>query len=519
MLKSPIADLYRQSIKNKNKIFIVDEKIKVSYFNFHSQVLSVASFLKSIGINKGDRVGVLMPKSYYQVLSQLGIMASGAVMVPISDLLKKSQVQHIIDDCQVSLVITIEEKIDTLGPNLKILKLDSNDDNNLKGIINKKFTGVMPKINSNDNAAIIYTSGSTGMPKGIILSHFNLWNGANIVSNYLSLQEDDRVAQVLSLNFDYGLNQIFCTIHMGTQVYLTKFHFPKDIFDFIRLNKITNLALMPIFLNRLFDPNFFKPSFTDGIDSLRRITTSGGRLSKQIIDIINSVFPNTDLYLMYGLTESFRSTYLSPDKVETHFNSIGKPIPSVEISVLDENGNECKPNEQGELVHRGGVIAKGYWNKPLKTKERFKVLKDSLGNPETVVFSGDIVRRDLDGYLYFIGRKDNMIKTSGHRVSPEEVERAVEKINNIDHAVVFSIENDILGEEIVLACVKKNHQNKPSVSDIKIFLRKTLAPYMVPNKIIFLDSFQITPGNQGKIDRAIVKRKTLIELKKDEIHN
>ena len=519
MLTSPITDLFQQSKKNKDKIFIVDKDYEVTFSDLYSQVLSVASFLISVGINKGDRVGVLMPKSYLQVVSQLGIMAAGAVMVPISELLKSNQVHHIINDCQISLVIIDGEKIDLLTPErgkLKILELDGSSNINLKEVIKTGFIENIPNMISQDNAAIIYTSGSTGMPKGIVLSHGNLWDGARIVSSYLNLREDDRLAQVLSLNFDYGLNQIFSAIHVGAQVYLTTFHFPKDIFDFIRSKKITNLALMPIFLNRLFDTHFFKPDFANDIVSLRRITTSGGRVSKNIINIIKAVFPKTDLYLMYGLTESFRSTFLPPDKLETHSNSIGKAIPDVEILILDENGDECEPNKNGELVHRGGVIAKGYWNSPLKTKKRFKLWKDSSGNREIVVFSGDIVRRDSEGFIYFIGRKDNMIKTSGHRVSPEEVEQAVELMNNIEHAVVFSIENDILGEEIVLACVRKKDCIDPEASDVKIFLRKKLAAYMIPNKILFFDSFEVTPGNQGKTDRKLVKSVAMNEIKKNE---
>jgi len=278
------------------------------------------------------------------------------------------------------------------------------------------------------------------------------------------------------------------------------------VFHFLRDSAITTLALMPIFLNRLFDPRFYKLSFAKDIPALRRVTTSGGRLPRPTLDAIRQAFPNVDIYLMFGLSEAFRSTYLHPSQVGIRPDSIGKAIPDVQLMVLDENGRECAPEVPGELVHRGGVIAKGYWNEPKKTAERFRSWNDASGNPETVVFSGDIVRRDAEGYLYFIGRKDNQIKTSGHRVSPEEIERAAEKHPGVADAVAFGREHAVLGEEIVLICTRNASAAAVNDAGLKTHLRERLAAYMVPQIVLFADDFGVTPANQGKIDRTAAKR-------------
>ena len=277
LLSSPLNDLYRRSNSDANKIMLVDGAHHITYYDAYHNVLTIGSFIRSVGINKGDRVGVLMSKSYLQALSQIGIMAAEAVMVPISDLLKSDQVQYILNDSNIKMVIIDDDKLDRLGSYISKVKIlntkGGKTELNLEQILEAGLIEKKPEVISQDNAAIIYTSGSTGMPKGIVLSHKNLWDGARIVSNYLGLQSNDRLIQVLSLNFDYGLNQVFSTIHVGAQIHFTTFHFPKDLFIFIEKHNITTMALMPIFLNRLFDEHFFNPSFVSGISSLRRMLT------------------------------------------------------------------------------------------------------------------------------------------------------------------------------------------------------------------------------------------------------
>lgn len=519
LLNSVVADLRRQAESRDGSPLLVDGTARLTYGDVWRAAQAISAFLSSKGIGRGDRVGVLMSKTHEQPLAQFGVMAAGAVMVPMSDLLKADQVQYMTADCGLKALIVDYDKIDRMGSMVEGLVTivagpgSAQGYSHLESIMENTPAGRVPDMIGQDSAAIIYSSGSTGRPKGIVLSHRNLWDGARITSHYLGLRADDRLAQILSYNFDYGLNQLFGAIHVGAQVHLHSFQFPKDVFTFLRESQITTLALMPVFLNRLFDKHFYKPAFSENIASLRRITTSGGRLPSPTIDAMRQAFPAADIYLMYGLTEAFRSTYLEPGQIDIRRDSIGKAIPEVEILILDENGNECPPGVPGELVHRGGVIAKGYWNAPEKTAERFRQLLDASGNPETVVYSGDIVRRDSEGYLYFIGRRDNMIKTSGHRVSPEEVEHAVEAIPGIRDAVVFSREHDVLGEEIICVCAYTGGGERPDERAVRTFLNKRLASYMVPRVILFADDFGVTAGNQGKIDRSGAKEFALDQLK------
>lgn len=517
MLSSPVTDLARRAETDASRILFVDGDVRLTFTDVHTAVRRVAAALAGKGVRRGDRVAVLMARSYRQAIAQLGAMAAGGVLVPVSDLLKPDQVQHILRDSGAEAAIVDSDKVDRLGPaagGMQVIAAGG-EEQALETILDvgpTDFSEGSPALIGHDNAAIIYTSGSTGFPKGIVLSHRNLWDGARIVSAYLGHGPEDRLAQILSLNFDYGLNQVFGAIHVGAELHFSTFHFPRDVFEFLRAHEITTLALMPIFLNRLFDHHFYKPEFAAGIDSLKRITTSGGRMPKATIDAIRQGLPDTDLYLMYGLSEAFRSTYLPPAQVDIRPTSIGRAIPDAEILVLDETGEACGPNTPGELVHRGGVIAKGYWNAPELTAARFRPWTDASGNTEIAVWSGDIVRRDEEGYLYFIGRKDNMIKTSGHRVSPEEVESVAEQHDAIRYAVAFGRQHDVLGEEIVLACILADDVTAPETPELKRFLAERMAAYMVPHRLVFQNAFDVTPGNQGKIDRTLARERAIETL-------
>jgi amino acid adenylation domain-containing protein len=514
MLSSMLVELAKRAETDRDRTLLVDGPDRLSFGEVWRRALALGAWLRGAGVAPGDRVGVLMGRSHEQAVAHLGAMAAHGVFVPISDLLRAGQVQYIVGDCGIRHVIVDQDKVDRLGDLASGLKLmvvgpDTGPHASFRAAVQVGAAEPCPRIVGQDSAAIIYSSGSTGMPKGIVLSHRNLWDGARIISHYLGLQRDDRLAQVLSLNFDYGLNQLFDSILVGCELHFHTFHFPKDLFAFLRDSEITTLALMPVFLNRIFDPRFFKTSFTEGVTALRRITTTGGRMPLPTVQAIRQAFPRTDLYLMFGLTEAFRSTYLDPSQVDRRPDSIGKAIPDAQIMVLDDEGKECLPGVPGELVHRGGVISKGYWNAPEKTRERFRPWMDPSGNVETVVYSGDLVRRDDEGYLYFLGRRDNMIKTSGHRVSPEEIERCAEAMPGVQDAVAFAREHPVLGEEIVMICTRNEAAGKVDDVQLKAWIRERLASYMVPQVVLFHDDFGVTAGNQGKIDRTTAKRVAL----------
>jgi acyl-CoA ligase (AMP-forming) (exosortase A-associated) len=358
---------------------------------------------------------------------------------------------------------------------------------------------------SDDIANIIYTSGSTGKPKGVVITHRNLIEGAEIVSSYLEITENDKIVSVLPFNFDYGLNQLTTSILKGGTLVLHKFFLANDLLRVLEKEKITGLAGMNPIWVKLFNEKYQATRQYD-FSHLRYITNSGGKVPESIVRKMQSFFPQTKIYLMYGLTEAFRSTYLPPHELDKRPNSIGKAIPSVEIIVLNEKGEECKPGEVGELVHRGALITRGYWNDPEKTEKIFRknpLLRDQSHLNETVVFSGDLVMKDEEGFLYYVSRKDSMIKTMGYRVSPTEVEESLLKLDGVVDAVVFGKEIET-GDQIVVAVVRTS---STQIDDKQIIAqcRKGLPEYMVPREIHFEKEFPKTAN--GKVDRSLLQKK------------
>jgi acyl-CoA ligase (AMP-forming) (exosortase A-associated) len=309
-----------------------------------------------------------------------------------------------------------------------------------------------------DMAAIFYTSGSTGNPKGVVLSHQNMVAGATSVVRYLDNRSTDRLLAVLPLSFDYGFSQLSTGFLAGATVVLMDYLFPKDVIEVAERHQVTGLAGVPPLWIQIA-----KRSWPDSVvRNLRYVTNSGGAMPRVTLDLLRAKLPETRVFLMYGLTEAFRSTFLSPDELDRRPDSIGKAIPNAEILVVREDGSRCAPGEPGELVHRGALVALGYWNDAEKTARRFRPVPDpenGLVIPELAVWSGDTVTEDQDGFLYFVGRRDDMIKTSGYRVSPTEVETAVYAVEIVAEAIAVGVPHSLLGQGIVVVVVKTHdHQ-------------------------------------------------------------
>jgi acyl-coenzyme A synthetase/AMP-(fatty) acid ligase len=257
---------------------------------------------------------------------------------------------------------------------------------------------------------------------------------------------------------------------------------------------------MPVIISRIFESKYHNSQKIKDFNFVRCVCSSGGRVSQTMINQLKKTFNKSEIYLMYGLTEAFRSTFLPPNQIDLRPTSIGKAIPEVEIYVLDENNNDCPPGVPGELIHRGGCISKGYWNDKFKTEERFKIIERFPG--ERVVFSGDIVKKDEDGFLYFISRKDNMLKNSGIRISPSEVEETIEKFFKINMCVIFGIENENVGHDLVLI-YSLNSNETLETKELENYLKFNLPSHMVPKYYFHVTEFPST-GNDGKIDRVSI---------------
>jgi acyl-CoA ligase (AMP-forming) (exosortase A-associated) len=349
-----------------------------------------------------------------------------------------------------------------------------------------------------DMAAILYTSGSTGQPKGVVLSHRNLVAGAKSVASYLENDSRDVLLAVLPLSFDAGFSQLTTAFHAGARVVLLNYLLPKDVLNTLVRERVTGItAVPPLYLQLTQLP------WPEGVDShLRYFANTGGRMPLETLRALQSRLPKSKPYLMYGLTEAFRSTFLPPEEVDRRPDSIGKAIPNAEILVLREDGTECAADEPGELVHRGALVAMGYWNDAERTAERYRHLPNREGGlelPETAVFSGDIVRKDAEGFLYFIGRRDDMIKTSGYRVSPTEIEEVLYDTQLVGEVAAFGVPHPTLGQSIVVVVTPKGEGNV----DTAVLLaacRDRLPAYMVPGRID-CRSGPLPRNPNGKIDR------------------
>jgi len=348
-----------------------------------------------------------------------------------------------------------------------------------------------------DMAAIIYTSGSTGLPKGVVLSHRNMVAGARSVSQYLENTADDHILSVLPLSFDAGLSQLTTAFNVGARVILMNFLLPKDVVTMAAREGVTGIAGVPPLWNQLAALDW--PA--EAAATVRYFTNTGGHMPRPTLDRLRKAMPKASPYLMYGLTEAFRSTYLPPAEVDKRPDSMGKAIPNAEILVVRPNGELCDPGEPGELVHRGALVSLGYWNDPERTAERFRPAPGqdpALPLTELAVWSGDTVRRDEDGFLYFVGRKDEMIKTSGYRVSPTEIEEVVYASGTVSEAVAIGVPHETQGQAIVIVATPLPDAT-PDENAVMVACRAQLPPFMVPQRVVMRNSLPRNPN--GKIDR------------------
>lgn len=520
--------LYNASRHFPNKEAVLFKDENMSFVEITALSESLASSLTEFGVRKGDRVAFFLEKRFEKVIAVFGISLAGAVFVPIRRLLQPSQVAHILNDCGAKILITTDSRIHDLSsvlsniPTLKVIisvdgELSSHDKVNGLSCMywsdtvgeNAPFKKKLDKVNATDLAAILYTSGSTGQPKGVVLSHTNIVAGAQKVSEYLKITRDDRILSILTFSFDYGLNQLTSAFLHGAQIVLLEYLFPQDILRAVSHYDITGLPAVSTTWLQLLQLQW---DSYEGLSNLRYVSNTGGAIPENYVRELCKRLPDTEIYLMYGLTEAFRSTYLDPSLVEQYPDSIGKAIPGEEIMVLDEKDRPVGPGETGELVHRGILVAKGYWNDPEKTAERFKpnpLQPKEVQLKEIVVYSGDTVRIDDDGFLFFIGRKDEMIKTAGNRVSPTEVEEVIYASNKFSAVIVMGIPHEIYGQAIKAILVPKSGVEM-SAEDLQLYCREHLAPYMIPHSVEYRKELPITAN--GKLDRASVKKDVMNEL-------
>jgi acyl-CoA ligase (AMP-forming) (exosortase A-associated) len=487
----------------------------LSYAELARSVDAFASGVMQLGLARGDRIGIWLDKRFETVVASFGAAAAGCVFVPLNPLLKPAQVGYILRDCNVRLLVTSPERLaliaDTLREcaDLQHVVATGHPErsgpatvaHHAWGALTASGGGAVHRVIDTDVLAILYTSGSTGSPKGVVLSHRNMVAGAASVASYLENGPNDTILAALPLSFDAGFSQLTTAFHVGARAVLINYLMPKDVLKAVVKERVTGLTAVPplwIQLSQLQWP-------ADVTGHLRYIANTGGRMPEETLKILRAQLPKTRPFLMYGLTEAFRSTYLPPEEVERRPDSIGKAIPNAEILVLREDGTPCAPDEPGELVHRGALVGLGYWNDAPKTAERYKPLpgrESGLVMPEIAVFSGDTVRRDAEGFLYFVGRRDEMIKTSGYRVSPTEIEEVFYSTQQVGECAAFGVPHAVLGHAIVVVATPH-----PGASVDEVFLlshcRERLPQFMVPAQI-HVRNGSLPRNPNGKIDRKAI---------------
>jgi acyl-CoA ligase (AMP-forming) (exosortase A-associated) len=493
----------------------------LSFGELDTQIGCLASGLHQMGLQRGERLGVWLDKRIEMVVACFAATAAGGVFVPLNPLLKPDQVAHILTDCNVRVLVTTAERLALLEdvlprcPDLRDVLLVSQPASTpavppLRTTSWAALAGSAPRRHRRaidaDMAAILYTSGSTGRPKGVVLSHRNLVVGAKSVASYLGNHSGDTLLAALPLSFDAGFSQLTTAFHAGARVVLLNYLLPRDVLQTIEREGVTGLTAVPplyIQLSQLEWPR--------AIDRhLRYFANTGGRMPRETLQRLRERVPSAKPFLMYGLTEAFRSTYLPPDEVDRRPDSIGRAIPNAEILVLREDGTECASDEPGELVHRGALVAMGYWNDREKTAERYRPLPSGVGGrepglqiPEIAVFSGDTVRRDAEGFLYFVGRRDEMIKTSGYRVSPSEVEEIVYATRQVGECAAFGAEHAVLGQVVHLAATAPAGSGRVDVAALLGDCRARMPGYMVPAAVHVMAG-PLPRNPNGKIDRKLL---------------
>ena len=453
---------------------IVSRDERLTWSELALRAGAFADVLRHARVFSGDRVAIFVDRTADAAAAFYGTLSIGAIAVNVNPTLKPRQIEHILSHSGARMLIadrTLLEKLPrAIESRAELVEIA--DVPRAAELTPAYLVGA-------DVAHIIYTSGSTGLPKGVTISHDNVRAGTEAVCEYLELAPTDRLASVLPFSFDYGLNQLFCAAHLGATLVIERSPLAPRIVASLAELEVSVLAAVPPLWMQLQKTDAFK----EPIPSLRLMTNSGGRVPVAVVRALREAQPQARLFLMYGLTEAFRSTYLPPEELERRPGSIGIPIPGADVLVVDEHGNECPPGVEGELVHRGPTVSLGYWNDPLATAKVFRpnpLRPTGAPDAERVVFSGDTVRRDEDGFLYFVARADKMLKTMGFRVSPDEVVDALHDSGHVVEAIVVGEPDDQAGTRIVAHVVLAPGKDEAGLA---AWCKKELPRYVQPARI------------------------------------
>lgn len=502
--------------KYPEKVALVFEQQSLTYSQIDRLCNRLAHSLIESGVQRGDRVLICLPNSVEAVLAIFAVLKAGAVFVFVNHSTKAEKLTYILNNCRATALVTWDSKLLELqgnGEGMPYTKaVFGVGDAEVCSVecqrIGKTLTLVDAAVSRAsvdtppakrcidiDLAALIYTSGSTGQPKGVMLTHLNMLSASTSITTYLKNTPDDVVINVLPLSFDYGLYQVLMMFKVGGRIVLEQsFNYPFQLVKRLITEEVTGLPLVPTVAAMLLQLDLSKHRFP----SLRYITNTAAALPTQHIKDLRRLFPDAKIYSMYGLTECKRVSYLPPDQIDVRPTSVGRGMPNEEVYIVGDDGRRVGPGVVGELVIRGSNVMKGYWELPQETE---RVLKPGPLPGEKVLHSGDLFRSDEEGYLYFVGRKDDIIKTRGEKVSPREIEDVIYGLDGVAEVAVVGIPDPILGNAIK-AVVSLRPGATVTQREILSRCRERLEDFMIPKLVEFRASLPKT--DSGKISKRMI---------------
>jgi amino acid adenylation domain-containing protein len=502
------------SLINPNKVAVKTEEGTLTYAELHDRGLRLAHQLNALGLLKNDRVVIFMDNSLDICISIIGVLMAGGVFVLVNPTTKYDKLCYVLNDSQARILITqARRNLDCAkllqdAPALTSIISDKVDEASTNGVLSLAHiythshgSQPLPRIIDIDLAALIYTSGSTGNPKGVMMTHHNMVAAANSIITYLENTPSDIILNVLPMSFDYGLYQLLMSITFGGTLILEKdFIYPSVIVQKLREERVTGFPGVPTVFAMLF-----KTGVLDRVElpALRYVTNTGAALPVEFIKKLRGYFPQARIYSMYGLTECKRVAFLPPEDIDRKPGSVGRAMPNCEVYLVDDSGQPVAPGEIGELCIRGSNVMQGYWNLP---EETTNVLAPGNHPYEKALRSGDLFKMDDEGYLYFVARKDDIIKSRGEKVSPKEVENVLYQLEGIEEAVVIGVQDNVLGEA-VKAFVKVSPSHKLTERQVIQHCMRHLENFCVPKFIEFVD--ELPKSANGKIDKKQLKAKVV----------
>lgn len=477
-----------------DNIALVHGTERTTFAELNGRAAQIAMGLRAIGIGRGDVCAVLAKGPRDAAAAFFATLGVGAIAINLNELYRPRQIEFVLKNSHARALVISRSVLENL-PRPVVTSADMVVPDEI-GNGDCEFSPL--DCDPASPAQITYTSGSTGQPKGVVMSHQNLWAGVRVVATYLGLRQDDRIAGLLPFSFVYGFNQLTTALFVGARLVVERSTLVQDIVATLQRERVTVLAAVPPLWQQLLGIAAFRDQ---PLEHLRIVTNAGGRLPPSTVRDLRRAQPQAKVFLMYGLTEVFRSTYLPPEEVDTHPDSIGRSVPESTVYVINEEGQLARPDEVGELLHGGPSVAIGYLGDPEATAGVFRPNPFFRpGEPERVVFSGDLVRRDAEGRLYYVGRRDRMIKTLGFRVSPDEICDVIQASGLVAEAAVVTEADSQRGERIVACLVLRP---EATLDQVRRFCRIELPRYMEPARYICLTG--IPRNASGKHDLVRLK--------------